>query len=95
MGGGRRQKLNHLSLLEREELKAVNGPPAKQQMTERFGVRGNSKIDSSTWAPVGRKTREKYRSRGTREQQSYREHGCTINPFRFTVQRFKGRVKLD
>ncbi|GMN37414.1 hypothetical protein TIFTF001_006782 [Ficus carica] len=29
------------------------------------------------------------------QYQSCREHGCTINPFQFTVQRFKGRVKLD
>ncbi|GMN64609.1 hypothetical protein TIFTF001_033700 [Ficus carica] len=64
-------------------------------MTEGVGVRDNSKTDSSTWASVGRKSREKYRSRGTHEQQSYREHGRTVNPFRFNVQRFKGRVKLD
>ncbi|GMN73504.1 hypothetical protein TIFTF001_052188 [Ficus carica] len=29
------------------------------------------------------------------QDQNCRECGCTVNPFQFTVQRFKGSVKLE
>ncbi|GMN68199.1 hypothetical protein TIFTF001_037255 [Ficus carica] len=34
-----------------------------------FGFRGKSKTDTTTWAPVGRKSKEMNRRQGTREAQ--------------------------
>ncbi|GMN37608.1 hypothetical protein TIFTF001_006955 [Ficus carica] len=61
-------------------------PQAMQLKTEAFEGRGDRKTDTRTrGAFLGRKLREKCRSRGKRERRSCREHGCTVNPFRFTV----------
>ncbi|GMN26510.1 hypothetical protein TIFTF001_044009 [Ficus carica] len=91
MGGGRSQKLKDISLPEREELKAVNRPPTKQQMVRKgSGVRGNSKTDSSTWGLVERKSRGMNRNRGMREHHSYREHRCKVNQLGLLCNGSKG-----
>ncbi|GMN64794.1 hypothetical protein TIFTF001_033884 [Ficus carica] len=57
--------------------------------------RAHSESDTSTWAPVGRKSRETDQGLRHAQDQKCRDNGCTVNPFQFTVQRFKVSFNLE
>ncbi|GMN25769.1 hypothetical protein TIFTF001_043929 [Ficus carica] len=53
-----------------EGIKVVNRPPAHLQIViNGFGFRGKSKTDTTTWAPVERKTKEMNSRGGTRKSE--------------------------
>ncbi|GMN39905.1 hypothetical protein TIFTF001_009132 [Ficus carica] len=52
-------------------------------------------LTSSRWAPVGRSTWVVNSEQGKGETETTETYGCTVNQVWFTVQRFKGRLKLN